>query len=262
MKRYLALFLVLLFTSSVQAVEIKPLKVQNPIDNEKTISVENRNSMPETPKALLNDEEYKLKGKIEYDAEGAVFLDEDAIKPKIMVNKSKKYQAKSILQDKSVLSEIQIQKQLNNPQIDEYTITPTFGEVSSTTGNITYGATFGADMDSAQLEYRTKFFTRYDNKYFGILTGFGKDQYTTSGIQRESLYISPELKLGHGLVLKNDLKINPSISRHSDDIILQFTPTINKKQSNMQFEAGLGQTYYHTTGSQSYNFSISTKFQL
>ena len=257
MKRYLALFTVLFFISSVQAVEITHQEVQNTIDNDKqTTYVEN--SMPETPKALLNDEEYKLKGKIEYDEEGAVFLDDDAIKTNININKPKKYTSKSVLQDKSVLSEIQIQKHSYNPQVDEYTITPTFGEVSSTTGKITYGASFGADMDSAQLEYRTKFFTRYDDKYFGILTGFGKDQYTTSGIQRESLYIAPELKLGHGFVLKNNLKINPSISRYSDALILQYTT----KQSHMQFEAGLGQTYYQTTGSQRYNFSISTRFQL
>ena len=98
-------------------------------------------------------------------------------------------------------------------KIDEYLINPTFGELTYQSGKFSYGTAFGTEIDTAQLEYRTKLFTRYDTKRFGIMTAIGKDAYTSSGRQLNSVYIVPEIKLGKGFTLVNAFKANPEYER-------------------------------------------------
>lgn len=214
------------------------------------------------PKALLNDNDYKIKGRVEYDANGELFLDiDDVEKMKLNVGIPNKYPKKSVLNDKNLFSKVEEQRKLDVTHVDEYMITPTFNSLEYKSGNYTYGATFGTDMDTAQLEYRTKFFARYDNKIFGIMGALGKDAYTSSGIQMNSLYLAPEIKLSKSLTLVDTFKVNPDYDRYRNDIMLRYSPKIKNSRDRLNFEAGIGQTSYRSSGEQMYQFSVSTKFK-
>lgn len=265
MKRSWLVLLLILFLSATNkafAVEFKPLeKPKAPEVEVALLQVENKEI--ETPKALLNDEDYKLNGRVEYDKDGVLFLDDDVKKMQLNLKQPVKSIAKNpIMNNTEVLKDIQKEQHRLSPQVDEYSISPTFSSLDYKIGNFTYGTTFGTDMDIGQLEYRTKMFVQYDNKYVGMMVGFGKDQYTSTSRQLESVYLTPSWNLGHGLVLKDAFKANPSAERHRNEIVLQYSPLIKQSRENVQLEAALGQTTYYNTGEQIYQFSLFTKFKL
>ena len=79
MKRSWLILLSILFlfaTNRAFAVEFKPLeKPKAPEVEAAPLPVEKKEI--ETPKALLNDDEYQLNGRVEYDKDGVLFLDDD-----------------------------------------------------------------------------------------------------------------------------------------------------------------------------------------
>ena len=251
MRRFLAIFFILFLANTAYAVEFAPLEAPK-----------QEQAIPETPTGLLNDENYKIKGRVEYNPQGTLFLDNDDEKLEIQLDKPKKFSSKSVLKDKDLFTVIEQQKHYVTPKVDEYLIEPSFGTLEYQAGdNFKFGTTFSTEVDTAQMEYKTKIFGRYDNKYFGIMTALGKDAYTSSGRQMESIYLVPELKLGKGFVLVDAFKANPSFERHRNEIILQYSPKIKNSRDNLSFEAGLGQTTYYKTGDQYYQFSFSTKLK-
>ena len=254
MKKFILLFSVFLFCIQyAYAIEFKPLEA--PQEN-----AENRIS---EPKALLNDENYKFKGHVEYDENGVLFLNDDEVdKLDIKIKKPTKVQKKSVLSESNIFSEIEKQHSYRTRNIDEYLISPTSGSLEYKVGNFSYGTTFGTEIDTSQLEYRTKFFAKYDNDFFALMTAIGKDAYTSSGRQMDSIYLSPEIKISKGLTLVDTFKANPEYERCRNDIMLRYSPNIKNSRENFQLEAGLSQTSYYTSGEQSYQFIISTKFKL
>ncbi len=251
MRRFLLIFFILFLSNSAYAVEFKPLEAPK-----------QEQATPETPTGLLNDENYKIKGRVEYNPQGTLFLDEDEDKLEVKLDKPKKYASKSVLKDKDLFSVIEQQKHYITPKVDEYLIEPSFGSLEYQAGdNFKYGTTFMTEVDTAQLEYKTKIYGRYDNKYIGLMTALGKDAYTSSGRQMESIYLVPELKLGKGFALIDAFKANPSFERYRNEISLQYRPKIKNSRENLSFEAGMSQTTYYKTGDQYYQFSFSTKFK-
>lgn len=251
MRKFLLIFLMTFFLNSAQAVEFKPLEMPN------------ETTPQNEQKALLNDKDYKFKGRVEYDEEGILLLDsEDVDHLELKINLPSKYPKKSVLSEKEIFSTLEEQRRYETPKIDEYLINPTFGELTYQSGKFSYGTTFGTEIDTAQLEYRTKLFTRYDTKRFGIMTAIGKDAYTSSGRQLNSVYIVPEIKLGKGFTLVNAFKANPEYERFRNEVMLQYSPKIKNTRENLSLEAGMSQTSYYTSGEQYYQFSVSTKFKL
>ena len=251
MRKFLLIFLMTFFLNSAQAVEFKPLEMPN------------ETTPQNEQKALLNDKDYKFKGRVEYDEEGILLLDsEDVDHLELKINIPSKYPKKSVLSEKEIFSTLEEQRRYETPKIDEYLINPTFGELTYQSGKFSYGTTFGTEIDTAQLEYRTKLFTRYDTKRFGIMTAIGKDAYTSSGRQLNSVYIVPEIKLGKGFTLVDAFKANPEEDRFRNEVILQYSPKIKNTRENLSLEAGVSQTSYYTSGEQYYQFSVSTKFKL
>ena len=94
------------------------------------------------------------------------------------------------------------------------------------------------------------------------MAGFGKDQYTSTSRQLESIYLTPSLNLGHGFVIKDAFKANPSAERHKNEIVLQYSPLIHNTRENVSLEAAVGQTTYYNSGEHMYQFSFFTKFKL
>lgn len=265
MKRSWLILLLILFLSTAnetQAVEFKPLeKPKAPEVEVAPLPVEKKEI--ETPKALLNEDDYQLNGRVEYDKDGILFLDDDVQKMELNIKEPvKKVAKKSVLNDQKVLTDIQKEQHRLSPQVNEYSISPTFSSLEYKVGNLTYGTTFGTDLDIGQLEYRTKMFVQYDTKFIGMMAGFGKDQYTSTSRQLESIYLTPSLNLGHGFVIKDAFKANPSAERHKNEIVLQYSPLIHNTRENVSLEAAVGQTTYYNSGEHMYQFSFFTKFKL
>ena len=83
-KLILAIF-ILFFINSANAVEFKPLEMPKN-------QAETQNEDINSSKALLNDKDYKFKGRVEYDEKGILFLDsEDVDKLELKVNVPKKH---------------------------------------------------------------------------------------------------------------------------------------------------------------------------
>lgn len=259
-KVLLTISLLLFFINTASAVEFKPLELPKDTQEPAEVTV----STPETPKGLLSDKDYKFKGRVEYDDSGVLFLkDEDIEELKINIKQPKKFAKKSVFTEDKLFSKIEEQKRYNAPIVDEYLGMPFFGSAEYKAGKkVTYGTTFGTELDTAQVEYKTKLFARYDNERFGLMTALGKDAYTSSGRQMSSFYLVPELKLGNGVSIVEAFKANPEYDRFRNEISLRYSPKIKNSRENVQLEAGVSQTTYYKTGDLYYQFSVSTKFRL
>ena len=272
MRRFLILLSMLIFwANSVYAVEFKALelpKQKQNTDVQEAVEITNSdkpvdiNSL-ETPKGLLNDKEYKFKGKVEYDDSGVLFLNDDDIEEfQLKLKKPQKHAKKSVLSDSHLFNDLEEQKRYETAKVDEYLGMPFFGSAEYKAGkNITYGTTFGTELDTAQVEYRTKLFARYDNRFIGFMTAVGKDAYTSSGRQMDSFFLVPELKLGRGVSIVDGFKANPEYDRFRNEIKLQYRPMIKNSRENIELEAGMSQTSYYKSGDLFYQFSVSTKFR-
>ncbi len=255
----LTIFLLLFFINTACAVEFKPLEKPKELQEQAEVTV----AVPETPKGLLSDKDYKFKGRVEYDDSGVLFLkDEDIEELKLNIKQPKKFAKKSVFSEDKLFSKIEEQRRYDAPKVDEYLGMPFFGSAEYKAGkNITYGTTFGTDLDAAQVEYRTKLFARYDNERFGLMTALGKDAYTSSGRQMDSFFLVPELKISKAVSLVETFKANPEYDRFRNEVTLRYRPLIKNSRDNVQLEAGLSQTTYYKTGDLYYQFSVSTKFR-
>lgn len=260
MKRILILFTFLfLLTHSALSAELNHF-TDDKVDKKNISNLKKT----ETPKALLNNENYKLKGKIEFDEHGVLNLDDSDIgKMQLNIEPPKKHKPKSFLNEEDMFVKIENERKYKHPAVNEYLISPIYeGENHTVSKNFEYGTTFSAEMDMAQMEYRAKVYAQYNSKFINMMTGFGRDIYTSSGREMESIYFVPEIKLGHGFSVVDFFKLNPSFDRYRNDIILQYSPKIKHSRENVKLEAALGQINYYQTGEQFYQFTLSTKFKL
>lgn len=268
MKKFIYLIIVsCFFINSVNAVEFKPLElpknVQKQTPQKEEVKKSETSETPETPKGLLSDEDYKFKGRVEYDESGVLFLkEEDLDDMKLNIKQPKKFAKSSVFTDENLFLKLEEQKRGETPKVDEYLALPFFGSSEYKAGkNVTYGTTFGTDLDNAQVEYRTKLFAKYDHRFFSFMTAVGKDAYTSSGRQMNSFFLVPELKLGKSVSLVESFKANPDYDRFRNEVVLRYKPNIKNSRENVQLEAGLSQTSYYKTGRTYYQFSVSTKFR-
>lgn len=208
------------------------------------------------------NEALNLKGRIEFNENGEILLnDEDTDKNEIKLSLPKAVKATS-------LSEVNSSKTtVADKQAKISDFYSTFWSKSEQSvlnskrnGCLSYGSYFENVISDTQMEYRTKFYTRYDTKKFALTTALGQDQYITSGNFLNYFYITPEYKLKHGFVLKDAFKIS-TIGRRKNEIILQYNPKTKTLENNLNFELGVGQTTYESNRSV-YHFKFATTFRL
>ncbi len=199
---------------------------------------------------VANDDDQEvevLNGYVEYYPDGTVFFDQikDAEGVFLNIKNPSTYNQYSVLDIKGVNYEDIKNRQAgvkqhyaNEHQVDNFVTSYT-----EKLGKFSFGTIYGADIDTGEYEYSTKFFARYDTKRFGIQAAFGKDSYMSTGTQADHIYLTPEIKLGKGFVLSDTFKANVLGTRNDNTIMLKYTPQFIK-ENPLDVGVGIGQAYY------------------
>ena len=165
MKRLAIIFSIILFAPLVCFAEDVTLQDNSPnaevqsIDEEQEVEV--------------------LNGYVEYYPDGTVFFDQikDAegvflnIKNPTTYNQYSVKDVKGVNYEEMKNRQVGVQKHIaNEHQVDNF-----FTTYTEKVGKVSYGTMYGADIDTGEYEYTTKFFARYDTKHFGIavMAAFG-----------------------------------------------------------------------------------------
>ena len=179
MKKVLVLIIALLLQTPVFATdaEVHDSLLTNP------------DIIPQTPTE-------PLKGEVEFNDDGTVYLDKTIERPTLNIKppntilpvytptiSDSRLRSRSALANASKLTG------------EEYYISPIFNTLQEQAGNFSYGTYYGASMDSAQMTYSTSWFTRYDGKKYAITSTYSTDSQSINGAYQSMLGISPEIKL-------------------------------------------------------------------
>lgn len=188
-----------------------------------------------------------LNGYVEYYPDGTVFFDQikDAdgvflnIKNPTTYNQYSVKDVKGINYEEMKNREVGVKKHVaNEHQVDNFFMTYT-----EKIGKFSYGTMYGADIDTGEYEYSSKFFARYDTKRFGIQAAYGMDTYTSTGTNANFIYLTPEVKIGKAFVLSDTFKANTLGTRNDNTIMLRYTPQFIK-DNPLALGVGVGQSFY------------------
>lgn len=154
-------------------------------------------------------------------------------------------------------------KQLTQYQDAEYIIAPSTIKAASKTGDFTFGALYGNEIDNiAMLETETGLFTKYEKDRFAISSSFKKSLNTTYAKDYNTISFTPELKVNNYISLKNKLSADITRNRRSSELVFSLNPFGKKDKDRMLLELGAKETVYMDTGFNKTQFSFSTIFKL
>lgn len=145
---------------------------------------------------------------------------------------------------------------------EEYQIQPLSNNTVEKSGNLKYGAMYGADIDTSQLEYSAGLFTRYDWKKFSISTAYKKNQGTAYGLTTDNFYLSPEFKLSDNISISNVFKADTTRNRKTNELVLKIKPFTKEGYDRVNLEIGAGQTYDETHALYKTQFRFNTNIKL
>ncbi len=255
-KMFVLLYLFLVFCMPVSAEE----SAENPTEIISKVIESKQKVVDEEIQDFLSAEGLKLEGRIQFENE--LFLDTEGVyTEELLFTPPKKLASHSVLTPDLTTKLIEKRNVFDYYAVNEYSISPEYSETEHQLGNYTFGTTYGTDMDVAQLEYRTSFYSRYDTKRFAFTAAYGKDAYTTSGKQMDNISFSPEWKISKGFVLKESSKFNTFENRQRHKLSLQYSPKIKNERGRLNFEADINQ-YIYEDGSHSYSVGFFTKIKL
>ena len=234
MKRLAIIFFIILFIPLVSFA--KEVSLNDDATSENEEQVQNQEEEVEV-----------LNGYVEYYPDGTVFFDQikDAEGVFLNIKNHTTYNQYSVKDVKGINYEdiknrqVGVQKHIAN----EHHVDNFFKTYTEKVGKVSYGTMYGADIDTGEYEYTTKFFARYDTKRFGIQAAYGMDTYMSTGIQANHIYITPEIKLGKGVVLSDTFKANTLGTRNDNTVMLRYTPQFIK-DNPFDVGVGVGQAYY------------------
>lgn len=143
----------------------------------------------------------------------------------------------------------------------EYTIRPVSGSYSKKVGKFTLGTTYDSFLNSAQVNYSTGFFAKYDSKYLALSAAFAKSTNYNYDSYNDKIYIAPELKLTKRLSLLDVMQTDVDQINKKNELVLRYTPNLKKYADDVQFEVGAGQSFYQDNYINS-SLRFSTRFKL
>lgn len=145
--------------------------------------------------------------------------------------------------------------------MEEYSINPISSSYSKKFGKFTFGTMYGSYLDSAQMNYSTGLFAKYEGKHFAFGTGFSKNTNNNYDAYNENFYVAPELKLTKSLSFIDVIESDAGQINKSNEFVLRYTPHFKKFADEVQFEVGAGQSYYEDNFVKS-SLRFATRFKL
>lgn len=143
----------------------------------------------------------------------------------------------------------------------EYLISPMSQSIAKKNGNFSFGTSYNSYIDSAEINYSTSLFTRYDSKKFALTTSFSKNTRSSYANYTDKVFFIPELKLTKRLSLLDVMQSDTDMIRQKNEIVLRYTPKFKNNYEDMQFEIGAGQSFFENEFVKS-SLRFSTKFKL
>ncbi len=229
--------------------------------------------------SLFNDEiqsesPVQLDGYLQYSESGptqeqlqeqnAVRLDDATITKNINLSKPKKIESKSLISGVKKPTFAPMQDEFGSASkfaTQEYAIRPVSTDFVQKQGNFSFGTSYNSYLDSAQVNYSTGIFTKYDWKHFAISSTFAKNTNSNYDSYDHKIYIAPELKLTKRLSLLDVMQTDVQQINKKNEIVLRYTPRTKKYADDIQFELGAGQSFYEDNFIKS-SLRFSTRFKL
>lgn len=150
-------------------------------------------------------------------------------------------------------------KAYSNFNSEEYRIAPQSLMAVEKHGNLSYGTLFDSSIDTSQLERSTTLFTRYEKNKFAISSAYKRNNLTAYGLNTDTLYFAPELRLNKMFSISEVLSADLTRNRKKGEFVLSVNPLKNER---MLFELGAGQTFDVDNALIRSQFRFSTKFKL
>ena len=212
------------------------------------------------PNIQIPDEEMNttLKGYAEYleDSE-AIYLKDNENKFVLNIKIPQKIESKSLLEKQITPSQNFDYSKYNS---EEYRVRPTNRSKSISRQAFSVGAKYDNDVDYAQFEQTAGLYTKYEKEWFSISTSYEKTIGSTNGVPVDTIYISPEFKLGQRVSIKPVLSSNLTYRRKKAELILSINPFL--KSDRFNFELGTAQTFDENNVLIKNQFKFNTRFKL
>lgn len=218
----------------------------------------------------------ELQGHLEYDQpqpsdEQEQDLERNAIRLEapenynaINITKPQKIESKSLISGAKKPTFQPIQDEFETASkfsAQEYDIKPVSTRYSRKFGKFSFGTMYDSSLGSAQVNYSTGLFTKYEGKHFALSTAFSKNTNCNYDSYSDKFFIIPELKLTRRLSLLDVMQTDVNQINKSNELVLRYTPHFKKHPDDVQFEFGAGQSFYEDTYINS-SVRFSTKFRL
>ena len=213
----------------------------------------------------------KLQGYAQYNDSEAqdlekdtIYLDENVFSKKINFTKPKKISSENSDLNKKRAAFQPFKTNLETASkfsTQEYEINPVSTSYSSKAGRWSFGTNYDSSIDSAQVNYSTAVFTKYDWKYFALKSAFAKSTDSNYSSYNDKFYIAPELKLTKKLSLLEVMQTDVQQINKKNELVLRYTPKFTKYADEVQLELGAGQSFYNDNFIKS-SVRFSTNFKL
>lgn len=182
----------------------------------------------------------------------------------ININKPQKIESKSLVSGAKKPSFRPIQDEFNAASkfsSQEYNIKSVSTSYSKKLGKFSFGTMYDSSLGSAQANYSTGLFSKYEGKFFALSTAFSKNTNCNYDSYNDKFFIVPELKLSKRLSLLDVMQTDVNQINKSNELVLRYTPNFKKHADEVQFEFGAGQSFYEDNYIKS-SVRFSTKFKL
>ncbi len=252
MKKILFLILIIFLSSQICLAE------------EETI--EDINSYFQVDSEKEQEQIQEFHGYLEYNEQekDAIYLDEPTVYKGINLTKPKKIETKSLISNSRKPTFHLFEKELETASkfsTQEYEISPVSSSYSKKFGRFSIGTMYNSSIYSAQVNYSTGIFTKYEGKYFALSTAFSKNTNSNYNSYYDKFYVAPELKLTKRLSFLDVMQSDVNQINKKNELVLRYTPQFKKYADDVQFEVGAGQSFYEDSYINS-SLRFSTRFKL
>lgn len=243
-------------------VEQAPLKsedVETPSATPDGTSFQN-----EEPVAYINGSvEYNYDEETQEEDKDAIYLNDSALFKQINFTKPKTINNKKLAIEARTPTFEPFKEELNKASkfsSPDYLINPVNSAFVQKIGNFSLGTAYEASMSSAQVNYATSVFAKYDWKLAALTTTFVKSTDANYSYTN-TIKVAPELKLTKHLSILDVAQTDVDQINKKNEIVLRYKPNFTKYADAVEFEIGAGQSFYNNTFvKSSLRFSTNVKF--